>query len=342
MIKEDTEKEFVLFLSKNNWGLVEEGKQVTKVLADARWYTVAEQMLSKVFDSALCDLLHFPHWNVPVAIRTPFILTIHDLLLLDFPSLRGTLHSRAVYALKYIVFRFVLSRAISRAETIITPSEFTAASLKKFSPSAAKKVKVISEGIKELPSGPDFLEIAQRGVRKPYLLYVGNAYPHKNLEFLICALQRARERGQDLNLVLAGPEDDFYARLKRNFGHHKFVIFYGGAKDAELDTLYKNAEVFVFPSLQEGFGLPGLEAMAAGTPVLAARAGALPEVYGPAAHYFNPRDIESAVKAIYLIAKDNNLRQELIASGYKQIAKYSWREAAKNTLALYEKTEKKI
>jgi glycosyltransferase involved in cell wall biosynthesis len=235
----------------------------------------------------------------------------------------------------------VLGSAIRRAKAIITPSEFTRERLKNFFPSAAGKINIINEGVVSLRGEAENGAIEKGGIEKPYLLYVGNAYPHKNLETLIKAVSALNELGKKFKLVLVGREDDFYARLKKKFGYKDFVTFYGKAEEEELRRLYENAHAYVFPSFQEGFGLPGLEAMAQGVPVVAANAGALKEVYGDAAKYFDPRDVRSLVKAI-LSLDEPEVRERLKFNGFKQIAKYNWQNAAKNTLALYEKTEEKI
>lgn len=338
MIKEDKEAKFVLFLRKENWNKVPDLPRVSKVLADERWYTLKEQIfLPKVFNGAGCDLLHFPHWNIPLGVSVPYVATIHDLLLLDHPSQRASLLGPARYAIKKIGFNFVLRQAISRARVLMAPSHFTAGRLREHFPASSSKINVVYEGVKELGGPADFQEIARHGIKKPYLLYVGNAYPHKNLETLIGASLKLKEIGEPANLVLAGRKDDFYKKLEKKFAGAEQIIFFGTASDEQLEALYRNAEMYIFPSLQEGFGLPGLEAMARGVPVIASTAGALKEIYGNAALYFDPMSVEDLVRAIIELRRDNGLRESLVAEGRAQSAKYRWKETAIKTLDIYKK-----
>jgi glycosyltransferase involved in cell wall biosynthesis len=152
-------------------------------------------------------------------------------------------------------------------------------------------------------------------VKKPYVLYVGNDYPHKNLKRLKLAFKKIIEGGLDYELVLIT----------------KFV------SEEELGDLYKNASLFVFPSLSEGFGLPPLEAMARGLPVASSNSTCLPEILGNAAIYFNPLDINDMANQIKKALSDENLRESLIQKGFEQIKKYSWEKMAKETLKIYSK-----
>lgn len=331
---ETGENEFVLFLGKNNWEEVPENKRVKKVLADVPWYTLAEQIkLAPIIDRERCDLVHFPHWNVPVFVRTPYVLTVHDLLLLEHPSRRASFLGPLKYAAKYAGFRLVLALAVKRARSIIAPSRFTAERLEDYF-HAGSKTRVVHEGVSALPAGPGFENLSQRGVLKPYLLYVGNAYPHKNLENLIAAVLKMRADGEKINLVLVG-DDDFYKKLKGSFSGYEGIIFFGRASDGELAALYGNAAAYAAPALGEGFGLPGLEAMARSLPVAAAKSGSLPEIYGDAAEYFEPKDAESMVRALNKILKDSSARERMVAEGLKIASGFSWERAAKETLKIY-------
>lgn len=152
--------------------------------------------------------------------------------------------------------------------------------------------------------------------KKPYILYVGNDYPHKNLKRLNLAFEKlVKEHNLNYELILIT----------------KFV------SEEDLDKLYRNASLYVFPSLSEGFGLPPLEAMARGVPVVSSNATCLPKILGDAALYFNPLDIDDMAKVIKKALLDNNLREELIKKGFEQIKKYSWQKMAKETFKLYSK-----
>ena len=329
-----SDDEFVLFLRKSNWDEVSENKRIQKVRADIQWYTLAEQLeLVPILDGAGCDIIHFPHWNVPVFVRTPYVLTVHDLLLFEHPSRRASFLSPLKYAFKYAGFRLVLGQAVKRAKSIIVPSRFTAGKVEKHFHVGAK-TRVVYEGVSSLPSGSDLALLVQKGVTKPYILYVGNAYPHKNLENLITTVLKMREGGENINLVLVG-NDDFYNKLKGRFGKVETILFYGQASDEELSALYDNAATYAAPALHEGFGLPGLEAMSHNLPVVAARSGSLPEIYGSAAEYFEPGEDGSLAGSLDVVLKNNFRREQMIADGRKVAAKFSWDSAATETLKIY-------
>ena len=173
--------------------------------------------------------------------------------------------------------------------------------------------------------------------KKPFLLYVGNAFPHKNLERLIIAFKKIKEQKPNLNLILVGEIDYFYKRIKKLSKelNIKSIYFTGRVSDKDLNFLYKNAELYIFPSLEEGFGLPGLEAMNNNLPVICSKATSLPEIYEEAAVYFNPKDVYNIYKSILNLLNDKSKQKELIQEGQKQINKYSWDKCAKETLNIY-------
>jgi len=157
----------------------------------------------------------------------------------------------------------------------------------------------------------------KESAKKPYVLYVGNDYPHKNLKRLKLAFDKlVKGHNLDYRLIL----------------NTKFV------SDEELDKLYKDAALFVFPSLCEGFGLPPLEAMKRGVPVASSNAACLPEILGNAAIYFNPLDIGDMVEKIKKTLSDDKVKKDLVQKGYEQVKKYSWIKMAKETLDIYEET----
>lgn len=172
-----------------------------------------------------------------------------------------------------------------------------------------------------------------------YFLYVGNAYPHKNLEGLLEAFSRLQSTVYSLQLILVGTEDYFYKRLKdkvEKMGLKNEVIFYGPATRDELNNLYRNATALVFPSLMEGFGLPGLEAMANGCPVICSDIPVFKEIYGEAAVYFDPNNIDDIREKMTICLNDSNQLSKIIEKGKEQSKKYSWEKLARQTLAIYQ------
>ena len=205
-----------------------------------------------------------------------------------------------------------------------------------------KKIRVTHEGIASLLSKEIFDDkkvLLGYNISRPFLLYVGNAYPHKNLEGLVRVFSNLRQKKEDLLLVLVGKHDYFYSRVeeftKKYWSKTNPVIFPGFVPDEKLAVLFKNAIAYVFPSFYEGFGLPPLEAMANGCPVVSSDESSLPEILGEAAVYFNPKDEKQMLYQIEKIIEDENLHQELVKKGYEQAKKYSWEKCAEETLAVY-------
>lgn len=232
----------------------------------------------------------------------------------------------------------VSSSTVKRSSRIITVSEFVKKQIIDYYKVEPKKINVTYEAtfmslndqslkIKNLPSA----------IKTPYLLYVGNAYPHKNLEKLLEAF-KVVSITDNIYLVLVGKKDYFYQVLEKtvkNLGLENKIIFFGQASDDDLSMLYQNALAYIFPSLMEGFGLPGLEAMAHDCPVLSSNAGSLPEIYGPAALYFNPESAAEMAETIRTIAHSPEQQEKLKKLGQEQIKKYSWDKCAQQTLDVY-------
>jgi glycosyltransferase involved in cell wall biosynthesis len=332
--------EFVVFLRKENFDDYVPGRpEFRKALADHPWYGFGEQFL---FPARLLrerfDLVHFPHFNVPFLYTRPFIVTIHDLILLRYPTTRNTTRSVLTYWLKFAAYRFVISSAIRRARRILTVSRFTEADILKEYPEAAGKIVVAYEGCELGPVATESSTRTKPGdlsrdILSPYFLYVGNAYPHKNLEtFIPLSL-----RFPDARFVLVGKEDFFYRRLRLKVAEAgaENILFPGFVPDAELADLYRGAIGYVFPSLYEGFGLPPLEAMRLGVPVIASSRGSLPEILGDAALFFDPDDEESLVGHIKTLLSDSGRTSVLKEKGYARAKLFRWEDMAEISLRVY-------
>ncbi|MDG1950209.1 MAG: glycosyltransferase family 1 protein [bacterium] len=309
-------------------------------VTNTHWYTLKEQLrIPKLIDQEHLDLMHFPHWNIPLGVKTPFVVTIHDLILLEEPrSAKVTTRHPWVYAAKYRAYKHVLKSAIVRANKIIAVSEYTKSAIQKHFPNTdAEKVTVVHEGLTQLSADKNKPEALIDGT---YLLYVGNAYPHKNLESLLHAFSFFHKLHPEVKLVLAGRNDVFYQRLKQELDEidvdEQAVRFIMSPTDAELANLYQNATLYLFPSRSEGFGLPPLEAMSFGVPVAAARRTSLPEILGDAALYFEPDDIEEMVRIMEQVLGDKKLQKELSFKGAKQIKRYSWKTMAAHIQTIYQ------
>lgn len=335
----DRENEYVLFLRRERFeGYVPPGPNFRAIEADIPWFTLREQLLlPRLVARERLDLIHYPNVTVPLLGTTPFVVTIHDLNYLDAASIFGDSADgwSARRTLLTAGYRLEL-RKVGRARRLIAVSRATrdtAVSALRVDPA---RIAVTYEAA-ELPGDieSDCTVLERHRITSPFFLYVGSAYPYKNLARLVDAFALV---AGDFQLVLAGDHEQFAESLRQRAkerGIESRVVFPGPVSEAELLALYEAACVYVFVSLREGFGLPGLEAMAAGVPVVAARAGSLPEVYEDAAEYCDPRDVESIAAALAGVAGDEALRTRLSARGRLRAAEFSWRRTAEQTLAVY-------
>jgi glycosyltransferase involved in cell wall biosynthesis len=325
----DGENEYVVFLSRERFAAFPApGPNFRTVEAAIPWFTVREQLeLPRLVRRERPDLVHYPHVTVPLLSTTPFVVTIHDLNYLDDAAISSRAALRAGY-------RAELAK-VRRARRIIAVSEHTRDTVVRKLRVDWSRVAVTYEAADAPAVEPDPATLERYGLDAPYFLYVGSAYPYKNLARLIEAFARV---GTEYRLVLAGDHEDFGAALREqaaNAGLAGRVVFPGPVSEAELAALYAGALAYAFVSVSEGFGLPGLEAMQAGVPVVAARAASLPEVYGDAAHYCDPLDVESIAAALAEIATDAELRKRLVTHGQQRAGEFSWARTAEQTLAVY-------
>ncbi len=354
IIKIDYQNKYTIFLSKDNFDQFKTNNQnVKKVLINIPWYGFKEQLFFPYYiKKARVDLMHFPHFNVPIFCPVKFIVTIHDLILTKYPTIRASTLSPFFYKIKNIGYKLTISSAIKRAEKIIAVSQYTKDDIIRYFHVDSEKISVTHEGVANLSKERDTLfdsdnndtiSLSGYNINKPYLLYVGNAYPHKNLERLVDVWQNITNKNKNFQLVLVGKEDYFYDRLKKYAASKNLytddkptkIIFSGYVPDQILKILYQKALLFIFPSLYEGFGLPALEAMSRKLAVVSSNRASLPEILGEAALYLNPEDKDDMTKKITIAMEDANLRKKLIESGLKQVKKYSWWECANKTLTIY-------
>jgi glycosyltransferase involved in cell wall biosynthesis len=343
--KIDCENTYYIFLCKENFEEYNPGNpNFHKVLADYRWYTFAEQLFFPflLFRYRL-DLMHFPHFNVPILYRKKIIITIHDLILLHFPTIKSTTLSPIFYWIKFLAYKLSISNAIYHSSKIMTISEFTKSDILDNYAVASEKIQVSYEACDDFCylSGENDDAILQKyGIIKPYLLYVGNAYPHKNLERLVEAFSLLQKEKSSLKLVLVGKHDYFYQRIKEHVADLAVggVLLPGFIPDDELDVLYKHAEVYVFPSLYEGFGLPPLEAMSKGAPVVCSDHACMQEILDDSALFVDARKAEFIREGVLEVMNNQVVRENLIAKGYVQVRKYDWKKMAKDTLIQYQKS----
>lgn len=308
----DKQNRYVVFV-KEAWDSPNDRWE--KRIANIPWHSLAEQLeLPKIFQQEHLDILHVPYFAIPIFYPGRFIVTMHDLTILHYPTGKATTLPLPFYWVKLLGYRAILEIGLHRAFQIIAVSHATREELMDHFALDERKISVIHEGVRQRTAG-------KRLIKEPYYLYVGNAYPHKNLEMLLRAIG-------DKTLVLVGKEDLFYKRLPRPSN----VIFFGQANDEQLASLFAHATALVFPSLMEGFGLPALEAAACGTPVICSDIPAFREILGPLGNYFMPNDI---LKLRALLAHPENLKKPSMKDQESLLTRFNWRQMAIQTLHMY-------
>jgi glycosyltransferase involved in cell wall biosynthesis len=276
------------------------------------------------------DLFHAPHYVVPLLLSCPSVVTVHDVIHLLFPQY---LPSR--FASRYA--RAMIGSALSRARLVMTVSEASKRDLLGFFDVDESKVLVIPNGIDPAMTRELTQEEIER-VRSRFqlagrnALFVGNIKPHKNLDRLIAAFADLRRDPafSDVTLIVVGDDISKYPALRRRVEEHglrSHVRFFGFVPEMTLVALYRLADIFVFPSLYEGFGFPPLEAMANGTPVITSRISSLPEVVGDAALTVDPYSTEEIAAAMKTLLCDSELRARLSALGRERALTFSWERA---------------
>ena len=300
-------------------------------VADFDNYSFEEQIgFKRLLDKIRPDLVHFCMPQQPVLYKGDHVTTFHDLTLLrTYNSDKNWLS----FHVKQLIGKYVFKRVLKTSKYIMTPSRFTKDELLKFSNISDEKIAVTPESAdvfvdKIAPYDHPF---------KKFILYVGQQSDYKNIRRLGDAHQKLLKKHPSLGLILVGRVNASAASNKKYFEDkgYKNIHFTDFLPDPQRDWLYQNAAAYVFPSLMEGFGLPGLEAMGYGAPVVSSDATCLPEVYGNAAMYFNPLDTDDMARAIDEVISDSKLRAKLVAKGYRQLAKYSWKQTAIQTYSVY-------
>ena len=340
----DKKNDYVLLLRKKYYEELSVPDNWEKVLADFRHYSLAEQVrIPRIISKYQPSITHFPHFNVPLLFKGEYVVTIHDILMHKQKGRDATTLPAPLYYLKRIGYHTIFKKAVTGSRKIIVPSMFVKKELMDYYNLDKSKIEVTYEGA---DTG-----ITSRGKRKnlfdkynitsPYFVYAGSAYPHKNLKRAIEAIVLLNEEMKEKILfVMTSSRNVFTDKLKeivKKTKAQKYVKFLGFVPDDDLGILFKHSEGFVFPSLSEGFGLPGMEAIQAGTLVLASDIPVFKEVYKDSVLYFNPLDFSSItkiMKSVLMMPKKE--REERLVKSQSFINRYSWSTMAKQTLKVYE------
>ncbi len=309
---------------------LQQENNVKFVYVPIRHYSLREQwQWPLILNEQNLDLLHVPHFNVPLLYQGQMVITIHDLLWHQQIGPEVTTLPAYKYYVKYIAYRLVTNLAVKKAKIIYVPTQSVALTLDKHYPHIKNKVVVTGEGIshifqQEFQQQHSNPKSALDRKRQQQLIYVGSLYPHKNVKVVLQALQQL----PNLSLKIVGARDVFVERTKKlvaDLNLQQQVIFSGFLPDQDLVNAIKQSLALIQPSTSEGFGLTGLEAMACGTPVLAADIDVFHEVYQQAPIYFQPHQPQELVAAINKL-KDQDQIKSGIQQGYQQVKKYSWKQ----------------
>ena len=332
-IDTDLSHRYIVLLSpKDMEGWTPRSKRFTKVACPYKEFTFAEQVgLLVQLVRLQPDLVHFGMVQQPILYQGKVVTTMHDLTTLRFDN---PTKNPFVFRLKQQIYWWVNYIAAHKSKAIITPTDYVKDDVARAMRVNSRKITVTYEAGDTITAKA---EAVDELVDKQFIMYVGRPQPHKNLTRLIEAYSRLKQGRPELHLVLAGKRDALYRRHAHDVERLGIpdVHFTGFVSDGQLRWLYEHCAAYVFPSLSEGFGLPPLEAMTHGAPVVSSNATCLPEVLGEAVRYFDPMDTEAMADAIKAVLTRPELRQKLVAAGYKQVKKYSWTRMAEQTLAIY-------
>jgi len=336
--KVDNKNEYIVFGGEELKEDVAKFKNFKWVKLETKVYSFAEQLINTfVFTQQKLDLLHVPHFNAPILYPGKYIITIHDLIKHLSVGKATTTLPYYQYLIKHFAYKFSIRVNLMRADKIIVPAFFWKNYLEKHFGVPEGKIFVTYESAtKALTKKSDLnpLDVVHHyGLNKPFVIYTGNLYPHKNVPFLIEAIKQFNASHEHhLELALACARNDAFKNIVET---DETIKFLGYVPDGELAALYTEALALVQPSLIEGFGLTGLEAMSVGLPVLSSNSTCLPEIYGDAAAYFDPRNTDELVRKLAQLFSDQEMSLKLIVAGRKRVAGFSWQRMSRQTIAVY-------
>jgi len=346
--KQDKDNTYILLLREKYYRGLKVPENWEKVEVAFRHYSLREQLtLHKIIQKKNPDLVHFPHFNVPFFYRGKFVVTIHDILMHNIKGKNATTLPKYKYFFKRAGYKTVFNNAVKRSVKVIVPSESAKKDLVSYYKINSEKVEVTYEGLDPnvVQKGNSREVLDKYKIKNPYFFYVGNAYPHKNLKRAIEAtVVLNRNKKNKINFLIATPKNNFVSRLQKEINTQeasRFVRILGFVPDIDIGTLERHSIAFLYPSLIEGFGLQGLEAIANGTVVLVSDIPVFKEVYKDNVFYFNPFDFSSIEKAMRnVISLEKSRRSEKIIKSQEYIKRYSWQKMTKETIEVYEEALK--
>ncbi|OGG11285.1 hypothetical protein A2Z00_02270 [Candidatus Gottesmanbacteria bacterium RBG_13_45_10] len=338
----DKENQFIVFLREGDFRTFEApNSRWKKRIANTRWHTFSEQIIMPwILMREHLDVLHVPYFAAPIFYPRKYILTIHDLTILHFNTGKASTLPMAMYKVRRLGYLFILTVGVRRASHILTVSHAIKNDIVTFLGVSPDKVSVTYESV-----DPDIVSsLGNTDQHKPiiegrYFLYVGNVYPHKNMETFLEGYKKYVETSSHrLPLVIVGKDDLFYRRLRGELAKMKLsnrVQILQNVNDTTLNNLYKHAQALVLPSRMEGFGLPALEALALGSRVLCSDIPVFHEILGDLAEYMESTDTDDISLKLAneaVLPPLSTIAQRRIAS---HMERFTWKELAQKTLQTY-------
>jgi len=347
--KIDHRNKYIIFLRKKGFDSYNPtNPNFIKILADYKWYSFGEQVgfLFKILKYNL-DLFYVPHFNIPVLYPKRIVTAIPDLIMHSFSTEEGTTLWKPYFKFKKLVYKCVFWWAIIRSQKVVVPANTVYEDFLKYYPNIPKEKYIIAEeGIDpdirnaNITNSEEVLK--KYGIEKPFLLYLSSMYEHKNVPRLIQAFNILTSKYEfNGQLVLVGKKDKFsqgIGDMVENMGLGEKILLpglKGYVPDNDACCLRKEAEIYVFPSLKEGFSLTPMEAQLFGKACAISDISIHKEVYGDSVLYFNPEDVEDMAEKINRLLNDKDLQNSLITKGYELVKKYSWDNTAEITLKVF-------
>ena len=327
--------QFFIFVNRGSPLLSEAWPEhIQLISAQAQWISLSEQReLPKLLSQLRIDLFHAPSFVAPIFVPCSMVMTIHDLNHMVLPQFYTLFHQ--------MYYQLVVRRSIKRSRFILTVSKFSKKEIVRTLNLDPSKIFVTYNGVSE-----DYRPILDReyleyvrdiyGLPERFILCVSNNKPHKNVHQLVRAYCYSNV---DVPLVLASPTDANLIKIAENYGKKHLIYFSKFIEECHLPAVYSLTDLFVYPSTYEGFGLPPLEALACGTPVVVARSSSLPEVVGDNAIFANPFDYKAIASALEQGVYDRGLRDILHHKGLAHSRRFSWDQMIDKTLKVYELCE---
>lgn len=329
----NSEHDYVILLTPSDMNAYQPSSpRFSKVACPYKEFTFGEQLgLLGLIKELRPDLVHFGATQQPIGYRGLSVTTMHDLTTARF---RNPSKNQLAFRFKQQVYKGVIKYVAGRSAAILVPSEFVKQDIIKYTRVLADKITVTYEAADAIDDVPETVKLL---VGKRFIMYVGRPMLHKNLGRLLDAFTILKAARPELFLVLAGKTDRLYEQYYAEVQQRGLadVLFTGYVSEGQLHWLYENCQAYIFPSLSEGFGLPGLEAMRHGAAVVSSKASCLPEIYGAAAEYFDPYDVNDIAAHIERVLHDPLLRRSLVAAGSRQVERYSWQRMTRQTLKVY-------